>query len=29
MFKNILVPSDLTERNRKAMDIAVTDGAGK
>ena len=24
MFKNILVPSDLTERNLKAMDIAVT-----
>jgi nucleotide-binding universal stress UspA family protein len=23
MFKNILVPSDLTERNHKAMDIAV------
>jgi len=23
MFKNILVPSDLTERNLKAMDIAV------
>ncbi len=23
MFKNILVPSDLTERNQKAMDIAV------
>ena len=23
MFKHILVPSDLTERNRKAMDIAV------
>jgi nucleotide-binding universal stress UspA family protein len=23
MFTNILVPSDLTERNRKAMDIAV------
>jgi nucleotide-binding universal stress UspA family protein len=23
MFKNILIPSDLTERNHKAMDIAV------
>ena len=23
MFKNILIPSDLTERNLKAMDIAV------
>jgi nucleotide-binding universal stress UspA family protein len=23
MFKHILLPSDLTERNRKAMDIAV------
>jgi len=23
MFKNILVPSDLTDRNQKAMDIAV------
>ena len=23
MFKHILVPSDLTDRNRKAMDIAV------
>ena len=23
MFKNILVPSDLTERNHKAMDIAI------
>ncbi len=23
MFKHILVPTDLTERNRKAMDIAV------
>ncbi len=23
MFKHILVPSDLTQRNRKAMDIAV------
>lgn len=29
MFKNILVPTDLTEKSRKALDIAISLGSGE